>query len=126
MVSLNETPVRTARNFNINNIKLNDIKYIENLKKFDNIKITGLGKSARIEEDISNYSLKYGILSKLEENIKKSANSKLRLILDEKSDVQIDNIFDEKNLNLVQDIQIIVNPRSTADVIIKYKRIWRF
>ena len=34
ILKINETPVRTSRNFNINNVKLEDIQIPENLKEF--------------------------------------------------------------------------------------------
>ena len=34
-MKLNETPVRTSRNFNINNIKLENIEIPENIPLFD-------------------------------------------------------------------------------------------
>ena len=37
MLKLNETPVRTARNFNINNIKLEDVIIPENIRAFENV-----------------------------------------------------------------------------------------
>ena len=40
-LKLNETPVRTSRNFNINNIKLENIKIPENVQAFENMTITG-------------------------------------------------------------------------------------
>ena len=39
MLKLNETPVRTARNFNINNIKLEDVIIPENIRSFENVDI---------------------------------------------------------------------------------------
>ena len=38
MIKLNETPLRTVRNFNINNIKIEDIEFPENIKKVQRIK----------------------------------------------------------------------------------------
>lgn len=37
MLKVNETPVKTARNFEINNIELKDIEIPTNLKKFDTV-----------------------------------------------------------------------------------------
>ena len=40
-MKLNETPVRTSRNFLINNIKLDDVKIPEVIEEFNNVKIIG-------------------------------------------------------------------------------------
>ena len=39
-IELNETPVRTSKNFNANNIKINDIEIPDNISSFYNIDIT--------------------------------------------------------------------------------------
>ena len=39
MIKLNETPVRTARNFNINNIKLENIDIRRRLKPFQSAEV---------------------------------------------------------------------------------------
>ena len=41
ILKLNETPVRTSRNFNINNIKIKDIEIPGDIAEFRNMKITG-------------------------------------------------------------------------------------
>ena len=38
-MKLNETPVRTSRNFLINNIKLSKIELPENLNDFENVEV---------------------------------------------------------------------------------------
>ena len=40
-LKLNQTPVRTARNFNINNIKLKDIAIPSQIGEFKNVDIKG-------------------------------------------------------------------------------------
>ena len=54
-MELNNTPVRTSRNFNINNIKI-DVKIPEDIKKFKNMQIP---EDATVLKE--NLSLKYGI-----------------------------------------------------------------
>lgn len=119
-LKLNETPVRTSRNFNINNIKIKDVEIPEVIEEFKNIKILD---SYKIDSNVSNYDLQYGIGSKLIEQVKNSANNKLRLVIEAKANnqIEIDYEFDENNLNLVEDIEIIANEGSKADIILKYK-----
>ena len=38
-LKLNEAPVRTSRNFNINNIKIDNVNIPENIGNFENVKI---------------------------------------------------------------------------------------
>ena len=62
-LKLNETPIRTSRNFNINNIKLENIKIPDTINKFNNITITG--NSSLISNNTSNIKLTYGIEEEL-------------------------------------------------------------
>lgn len=119
-LKLNETPVRTSRNFNINNIKIKDVEIPEVIEEFKNIKISD---SCKIDSNISNYDLQYGIGSKLIEQVKNSANNKLRLVIEAKANnqIEIDYEFDEDNLNLVEDIEIIANEGSKTNIILKYR-----
>ena len=71
-LKLNNTPVRTSRNFGINNIELKDIELPENLKEFKNVEIVNEGCS--LEKSVSNKKLVYGNGEILEENILKNAN----------------------------------------------------
>ncbi len=114
-VKLNETPVRTSRNFKINNIKL-DVKIPENSKEFKNITITK--NKSKISENINLKPLKFGNGKILEENAKNNPNNKIK-IETEKEDIKIDYIFDNKNLELINQIEIIGN--KDANIIIEYK-----
>ena len=49
-LKINETPVRTSRNFNINNIKLKDIELPKRTRPFKTMKITGQTPKIKIEE----------------------------------------------------------------------------
>ena len=82
-LKLNNTPVRTSRNFGINNIELKDIELPENLKEFKNVEIINEGCS--LEKSISNKKLVYGNGKILEENILKNANSSLKIISNSKN-----------------------------------------
>ena len=59
---LNETPVRTSNNFNINNIEL-DIDIPSNLKMFETVEI--INENCNISKDI-NTNLTYGIGLKMQ------------------------------------------------------------
>ena len=48
-IKLNETPVRTSRNFNINNIKLEDVKISNTIENFDNISINSETSKYRLK-----------------------------------------------------------------------------
>ena len=86
-MELNNTPVRTSKNFNINNIKI-DVKIPEDIKEFKNMQIPE--DATVLKEDLS---LKYGIgLDYIE------ANSKIKINLENKEEKIICN-FDKENQN---------------------------
>ena len=118
----NETPVRTARNFNINNISV-DYKVPNYIQKFNNIDIKCDDSKVKFESNIDDFELKYGINKTLENQIKTNSNQKIKITIDSKTnkEIGIEYVFDEKNQNLVEDIQIVSNNYTKETVIIKYK-----
>ena len=116
-LKLNNTPVRTSRNFGINNIELKDIELPEDLKEFKNIEIINEGCS--LEKSVSNKELVYGNGKVLEENILKNANSKLKIISNSKNaNIKIKYSFDDEALELIDNIEIIAN--SNINAVIEY------
>lgn len=108
-MELNNTLVRTSRNFNINNIKI-DVKIPEDIKEFKNIEIPE--DATVLKEDLS---LKYGIgLDYIE------ANSKIKINLENKEEQIIYN-FDKENQNLTD--QILINAKGKSTITIEYKAL---
>lgn len=121
-MKLNETPVRTSRNFNINNIKLENIEIPENIPLFENVTIIGDTSKINIEQNTTNVELAYGLSKELTEQIKLKANKKLKLNLSYKNneETQIDFNFDEENTVLLDNIEIIANEDTKSTIIIRY------
>lgn len=119
-LKLNETPVRTSKNFNINNIDIEDNNISKNIEKFKNITITG--ENSKIENNTSNIELVYGLGEILTNQVKMQANQRLKLTIEkeQKKENQIEFKFDNENVNLVEDIEIIANENSNSTIIIKY------
>lgn len=118
-LKLNETPIRTSRNFNINNIKLENIKIPDTINKFNNIAITG--NSSLISNNTSNIKLTYGIEEELINQIKEHSNIELKINCFEHEQMQVDFNFDENNPTLLENIEIIANESSKSTIILKYK-----
>lgn len=117
-LKLNETPLRTSRNYIINNITLEDVEIPNNVKEFDNIEIEK--ENSIVDDNVTNKKLTYGVGKILEENILKNANHKVRIVTDNKSeDVKIFYNFDEDNTNLINQIEIIANGK--LNLFIKYE-----
>ncbi len=115
MLKLNETPVRTSRNYKINNIKLENVELPTNIKAFTSTEIIGIKE---IDTNVSNIDLVYGTGKILEENINNYANSKIK-IENTSGDIQINYNFDAENTQLINNLEIIAE--KNLNIIIKYE-----
>ena len=125
-LKLNETPVRTAKNFRINNIKLENIEVPEVIPLFENVTIIGDTSRIDIEQnaDNTNIDLVYGLSVELTEQVKREANQKIKLNINsnqnERAEAEIDFNFDNENSVLIDNIEIIANENTKSTIIIKY------
>lgn len=122
-LKLNETPVRTSRNFNINNIKLENISIPENIENFDNVEIIGEDSEIKIDSNINNCKLLYGLGDMITNLVNEKANQKLKVTINSKKnkEIKIDFKFDKKNPTLIDNIEIVANEKVKATVILKYE-----
>lgn len=125
-LKLNETPVRTAKNFRINNIKLENIDVPEVIPAFENVTIISDTSKINIEQNADNkhINLVYGLSEELTNQVKHGANQKIKLTINsnqnEKSEAEIDFNFDNENSVLIDNIEITANENTKSTVIIKY------
>ncbi len=120
---INETPVRTSKNFNINNIKLENVNIPEEIPKFKNTKITSDDISKiSIKEHVDDINLVYGVNQFFTNQVITSSNEKLNLEVNSKENMEtkIDFKFDKENPILLDDIQITANENTKSTFIIKY------
>ena len=128
-LKLNETPVRTARNFRINNMKLENIEVPEVITSFENVTIIGDTSKIYINSD-TDTNLVYGLSEELTNQAKHGANQKIKLTInsnqnekskaEEKTEAEIDFKFDDENAALIDNIEITANENTKSTVIIKY------
>lgn len=80
-IKLNETPVRTAKNFRINNIKLENIEIPEVIPSFENVTIIGDTSKINVEQNINNThtDLIYGLSEELTNQVKTRSKSKNKI-----------------------------------------------
>lgn len=121
-MKINETPVRTSRNFNINNIKLENIEIPENIGKFNNLIITEESSKINVDNNTSNIKLTYGLGDFFSNQVTEQSNQKLKLTVDCKTnkEKQVEFKFDDENKVLIEDIEIVANENTKATIIIKY------
>ena len=84
--------------------------------------MTITGENLKIENNTSNIDLVYGVGEFFIEQVKEQANQKFKLTIDSKVDkeTQIEFKIDEKNLSLLEDIEIVTNENTKSTIIIKY------
>lgn len=123
ILKLNKTPVRTSRNFNINNIKIDNTVIPNIIGSFSNIKIKANDSKISVDETIANCDLVYGLGNVLTNQVKTKANKNLKITIDsrENQEIYIDFNFNEGNLNLVDYIEIVANEEAKATVVLKYE-----
>lgn len=119
---LNETPVRTSKNFNINNIKLDNINIPSNLNEFKNVNISEYSSKIQIKNEINKLDLKYGLDAELLNQVNELSNYKASITIDSKvnKDLTIEFNFDESNRALVEAIDIVANEGTKSTIVIKY------
>ena len=116
-LKVNDTPVRTARNFKINNIEV-ELDLPEKIAEFKNVEI--INDKSNIDSEVSNLPLTYGNGKILEELNYETANSKIRIqTSSKKENIKIRYNFDDNNVNLINQIEIVAN--GDTNVIIEYK-----
>ena len=78
-LKLNETPVRTTRNFHINNIKIDKDVIPNKIGSFNNVKIEVNDSRIKVDEVTVNCDLVYGLGDVLTNQVKKKANKSLKI-----------------------------------------------
>lgn len=118
-LKLNETPVRTSRNFHINNIKLEDVNLPEEIHDFNNLSVIGEGSKINIENNKNDINLVYGLGEDLS-NI--SSNQSLKINIDSKTNKELilNFNFDKDNNVLVDNLVITANEGTKSTIIINY------
>ena len=105
-IKVNETPVRTSRNFRINNIKLENINIPEERVELKNVSV--ISEDVLGREDVTKIPLTFGNGSFLENNVEKYANNTLKIVTTKnKKDVKIIYTLDSENKTLINNLEII-------------------
>ena len=123
-MKLNETPVRTSRNFGINNVKLENINIPENFGYFSNVDINIESAKDKVSFDNSEYKkLTYGLGEELENQIKEKCNCPLKIHVSSilNKEINIDFDFNQSNRNLAENIQITATEKTKSTVILAYR-----
>ena len=122
-MKLNKTPVRTSRNFNINNIKVEDVKIPEVIEEFNNVNIIKESDNIEITSNVSDCNLTYGIENSLTDIVNEKSNCKFKIIVNDKKENEnrIEFTFDDENKDLFENVEIVVEENCKTTVILKYE-----
>lgn len=121
-LEVNQTPVRTSKNFNINNIKLENVSFPSKILEFNNLKILNSDTKVTIDDLTSPIALNYGLGAELTNLVINNSNKKINVNINSKTnkEIQIKFDLDKKNSALLEDIEITANESTKETVIIKY------
>lgn len=122
---LNNTPIRTAKNYSINNIKLENIDIPENLKEFKGLNFCRDVEKFEIIEMCQFSNFKYGNGEILENQIKEKSNKTITINVKNNDDKELQLNYDlsKVNNNLVQNLEIDLEENSKSTIIIKFETI---
>ena len=118
---INKTPVRTSKNFGINEVELKDFEFPKLISEYNGITIFGDTEKFEISENVSKNPLIYGNGKELENEVFEKANKNIK-IEDLKSGI-LNIYFDlnDENLNLIDNIEINATSKSKTTIVIKYE-----
>ena len=121
-ISVNETPVRTSKSFNINNIKIDENMLKKSQNDFENVEIINESSKVKIEQIRMPISLKYGLGEELTKEVENLSNQNYKITIDSKTNKEtIFNFnFDEQNSTLIENIDITANEETSATIMFKY------
>ena len=122
MLKVNETPVRTARNFRINNMKLENVTIPQKFSEFNSLEVLCDDTKVKITDDTSKIQLTYGLGEDLTNQVIENTNKKIRVEIDSKTNKEIQFNFDlnQENKTLLEDVEIIANEGTKETIILKY------
>ena len=124
-LTLNETPIRTAKNYAINNIKLENIEIPDNIQEFNGLKFLGNTTDFEILEMNKITEFKYGNGKILEDQIKEKSNKTISInaVENEARELQLNYEFSEENKDLIDNLEINLKEKSSSTIILKYKSV---
>lgn len=121
--SLNQTPLRTCKNYNVNNIDFEE-KIPRNIDKFENVKFFQETEKDEIIQDFKfdDFEIKYG--TGLISQIKEKSNQNIKINIKSKTNkaIKLEFDFDEKNINLIENIEIIAEENTISNIYIIYRQ----
>ena len=114
---LNQTPIRTSKNYKINNIEL-DIEVSKKIEEFNGLTISGDTSYFNISDEVRKNQLKYG--NGLENQIFEKGNQNIKIEETKTGSLYLEFNLNEENPVLAENIEIDANTKSKTTIYIKY------
>lgn len=116
---LNQTPIRTSKNYKINNIEI-DLELPKKIEDYSGLTISGDTSNFNISNDANKNPLKYGNGKELENQIFNNCNQNIKISETKTGLLYLDFNFNEENHELIENIEIDANTKSKTTIYIKY------
>lgn len=122
-LKINNTPVRTSRNYNANNIKIENFSFPKTFKKFEDISIIIPNEKNVLENDFDiDKNITYGLGEEFNNLIENSLNYKLKITINNKRNNNTYLTFNlSKNKNLVSYIEINTVKGARGTIFIRFE-----
>ena len=122
IIKINNTPIRTSKNFKINNAKLENLNLPEIINSFNNVTINKTD-NVLVERSSNQFELSYGLGNVFLNQVKEKANQNIKLIIngEKNEEIQLNYKFDNNNINLINNVEIIADEKTKSNIIIKYE-----
>lgn len=117
----NETPIRTSRNYGINNIKIENINFYENIDKFNGLNIKEISENVQISYEKMPNEFKYGNGIELDAQIKEKSNIDIQIKVQDDSNLDLEFKLSKQNPNLIKNMIVEVEENAKANLIIRYQ-----
>lgn len=119
---LNKTPMRTSRNFGMNEIKVADVEIPSQLETFDAVQIVNPNPQVTITRQTKEETIAYGVGEMMVQQVQEHSNCRLHINIVGKTQ---DTIFlgfpcSAKEKNLVEYIQIEAEENASAHLVLQY------
>lgn len=116
---INQTPLRTSKNYKINNIELN-IDMPVKIEDFNSLSITGDTSKFEISNKVSKEPLKYGNGKQLENQVFEKANQNIKISDLRAGALDMEFSLNEDDPTLIENIEVEANTKSRTTIVIKY------
>ncbi|MBO6233660.1 MAG: hypothetical protein J6N78_06395, partial [Clostridia bacterium] len=122
-IKVNDTPVRTCKSFNINNIAISNVEPVKDIVEFNNVEVLGNSTKVQIEEIKTPINLKYGLGEDLTNELNKYSNQNYKITVDSKTnkETRFNFNFDKNNTVLIENVDVIANEGTNSTFILKYE-----